>query len=153
MAEYIERDKVLEAILNLPPKMDEQGYGWLARGGLYQLIRDFQSADVAPVVHGKWENKYNQFGDRVYPLPTCSVCGFCTHIRNNYCPDCGARMDDKDINVPCKTNADRIRSMSDEELAMFLCSILGCDDCPAEKLCDSKETLGLLIWLKEEVSE
>ena len=49
MAEYIDRDKVLEAILALPPKMDEQGYGWLGRMGVWQMIRDFQSADVAPM--------------------------------------------------------------------------------------------------------
>ena len=49
MAEYIERDKVLDAILALPPKMDEQGYGWLGRMGVWQMIRDFQSADVAPM--------------------------------------------------------------------------------------------------------
>ena len=85
MADYIERDKVLEAILDLPPKMDEQGYGWLARGGLYQLIRDFKSADVAPVVHGRW--KWSEGGQ-------CSECGF--HNSNfgyNYCPNCGAKMD------------------------------------------------------------
>jgi len=49
MADYIDRDKVLEAILDLPPKMDEQGYGWLGRMGVWQMIRDFQSADVAPM--------------------------------------------------------------------------------------------------------
>jgi len=53
MKEYIERDKLLDAVFELPPKMDAQGYGWIARGSLYQLIRDFQSADVQPVVHCK----------------------------------------------------------------------------------------------------
>ena len=53
MAEYIERDKVLDAVFELPPKMDAQGYGWIARGGLYQLIRDFPSADVVFVVRCK----------------------------------------------------------------------------------------------------
>lgn len=93
-SDYIERDKVLEAILNLPPKMDEQGYGWLGRVGVWQMIFDFQSADVAPVVHGK-----NL--DRETPsIFTCSVCGwhswdtYCGDTSEyNYCPNCGARMD------------------------------------------------------------
>ena len=100
MADYIDRGKVLDAVFELPPKMDAQGYGWIARGGLYQLIRDFQSADVAPVVHGKW-GKYSN---------TCSNCGISKYNfisfnfddKNgyarpfgswNYCPRCGARMD------------------------------------------------------------
>ena len=60
MADYIDRGKVLDAVFELPPKMDAQGYGWIARGGLYQLIRDFQSAGVQPV---KWISVYDQLPD------------------------------------------------------------------------------------------
>ena len=95
MADYIERDKVLEAILNLPPKMDEQGYGWLGRMGVWQMIRDFQSADVAPVVHGRWIS----IGHKLSRI--CSVCNcdepykFADDDANvyDYCPNCGAKMD------------------------------------------------------------
>ena len=52
--DYIDRDAVLEAVLNLPPKMDEQGYGWLGRRGVWQMLCDFPSSDVVPVVHGEW---------------------------------------------------------------------------------------------------
>ena len=50
MADYIDRDKVLDAILALPPKMDEQGYGWLGRMGVWQMLNDIPAADVQPVV-------------------------------------------------------------------------------------------------------
>lgn len=56
-----------------------------------------------------------------------------------------------------KTNADRIRSMSDEELAGFFRDYVACDDCPVEpKKCGKgwipcKDVA--LSWLKEEVSE
>lgn len=96
MVEYIERDKVLEAILNLPPKMDEQGYGWLGRVGVWQMILDFQSADVAPVVHGK--NLKEEWSS----LFECSICHwscwdtYCNDTSGyDYCPNCGAKMDGK----------------------------------------------------------
>ena len=49
-----------------------------------------ESADVAPVRHGHWVS-INE-----YPYEKCSICGE-THdtVRclDNYCPNCGARMD------------------------------------------------------------
>ena len=53
---------------------------------------EIQGDDVAPVVHGHWENKYERnyifFG-------TCSVC---KHIcqENNICGNCGAIMDESE---------------------------------------------------------
>ena len=53
------------------------------------------SADVAPVRHGRWI--YHM--DDLYPEEStmeCSVCGDFIFIRgesDNYCPNCGARMD------------------------------------------------------------
>ena len=48
-----------------------------------------------------------------------------------------------------KTNADRIRSMSDESLKEFLCSILQC------KLCKFEGWVGceLLEWLQQPVEK
>lgn len=59
-----------------------------------ETIADFPSADVAPVVHGKWEMN----SDR----PDTIICSNCDnafdvwkhdHKRMSYCPNCGARMD------------------------------------------------------------
>jgi hypothetical protein len=54
------------------------------------------------------------------------------------------------------TNADRIRAMSDEELAKWLCSISTaecCDrSCPARDICDLHDN-GLIKWLKQPVKE
>ena len=51
------------------------------------------TADVAPVVHGRWGS--NGIPDSM--LSTCSVCGFgCGAYSFRYCPNCGAKMDLED---------------------------------------------------------
>ena len=54
------------------------------------------------------------------------------------CPVCGRK-----TNMP-QTNADRIRSMSDEELKKFICSMFKCEFCDFEL----GERCGLLNWLQ-----
>ena len=52
-----------------------------------------------------------------------------------------------------QTNADRIRAMTDEELARFLCAYTyGCEKCAAEKFCGEGHN-GWLKWLKQERCE
>lgn len=57
---------------------------------------------------------------------------------------------------PKQTNADRIRSMTDEELAAFLCNITAnkeeCSSCLAEQYCHRGHT-GFEDWLKAESEE
>ena len=57
------------------------------------------------------------------------------------------------MNYPnlCKpyTNADRIRSMSDEELKKFICSMFKCEFCDFEL----GERCGLLNWLQMPAGE
>lgn len=57
--------------------------------------------------------------------------------------------------IPVPTNADRIRAMSDEELAEFLCDFRGCDTdentcigCKGEQYCRAGH-VGTMEWLKQ----
>ena len=57
------------------------------------------------------------------------------------------------------TNADRIKAMSDEELAMFLCDFRSCDadeyiceGCKAEKYCRAGHA-GTIDWLQQPAEE
>lgn len=55
------------------------------------------------------------------------------------------------------SNADRIRAMSDEELAKFLCDFRsdfgeGCSGCVAEEYCYSGHT-GMIDWLNQPAKE
>ena len=62
---------------------------------------------------------------------SCSICGsvYSGGDRFRYCPNCAAKMYED-----CASNADQIRSMSNEELAKFL-TPKGCppvfSNCPA----------------------
>ena len=54
-----------------------------------------------------------------------------------------------------KTRADRIRAMSDEELAKCICKAYDCYRCPGEELCNAEDCRanGLLKWLKQPAEE
>ena len=84
MAEYIERDKAIEAVRSDP------------MGGLNykRILTDIPAADVAPVVHARW----NQLDNGGF---VCSACmgGYKAQPTRmgkpmfEYCPICGAKMD------------------------------------------------------------
>jgi hypothetical protein len=69
----------------------------LALDWIYMLIDNSPTIDAEPVVYGEWKTNSN------YPEKLiCSICGYkedmwWTDIGTNYCPNCGAKMEDK----PC----------------------------------------------------
>lgn len=121
MSRYIDADALLDAMWKMlyaiedkaekdfvgTDKHDEWFYNdrpWLQRGHEIAVIavNDAPTADVAPVVHGKW------IRGRAYPHHIfCSNC-YRTYVPNdetemwkdqtrlprNYCPECGAKMDE-----------------------------------------------------------
>ena len=103
MAKYIERE-ALEVELNhrLNFLMGENGeYDHYTSGfdEAVTRVENFPDADVAPVVHGRWDDS----GRYTYPSGNtavrCTNCGCALteseyRLNNwNYCPVCGARMD------------------------------------------------------------
>lgn len=92
MAEYIEREAAIDAIMNVYVRTA----GYKARERVFEAeeaVHRLPVAAVAPVVHGWWieQEKYT-FGT----MYDCSICG--NRILDNghawnYCPNCGARMD------------------------------------------------------------
>lgn len=91
MAEYIEREGLLELYKMDDPILNENGHVPLPV--IRQNIMDIPAADVAPVVHGRWID-----GD-----PYCPICrkdkfrGLDADVwsdwKPDYCPNCGAKMD------------------------------------------------------------
>lgn len=107
MAEYIEREKAVDAIADTKVK------GFVEdRFIMPQELQDLQdelemlpASDVAPVVHGRWIDKgwNGDFSRRIdgrgncWKVISCSVCGgnLCGSAESAYCPNCGAKMDAK----------------------------------------------------------
>ena len=96
MAEYIDREafkKSIEERYCLPCKAEGKDYnGCRCRACWVDDMLDevdcFQTAaDVAPVQHGRWKRYGKNLGE-------CSECGEIVSVRNNYCPNCGAKMDE-----------------------------------------------------------
>ena len=87
MAEYINREAAIRALLNDAP--EQVSY---SREDAADCIRYMDAADVAPVRHGRWLcGDYYDIGD------VCSECDCdsqMTHPSYRYCPNCGARMDE-----------------------------------------------------------
>ena len=92
MAEYIERKQALDLIESAAT------WGW-SENRIYDEMQDIPAADVAPVVHGRWDDS----GRYTFPSGStavrCTNCGCALteseyHLNNwNYCPVCGAKMD------------------------------------------------------------
>ena len=86
MDDYIKREQALKLI--------ESGgtWGW-SKNALYDEMKNLPAADVAPVVHGKWELRHEGYGH----YWECSVCHTnpCIYVTRNtkFCPNCGAKMD------------------------------------------------------------
>ena len=87
MAEYIEREDLLELYRMDDPVLNENGHVPLPV--IRQNIMDIPAADVAPVRHGRWILHDDEFG-LTYE---CSACHIETMGDGNYCPNCGAKMD------------------------------------------------------------
>ena len=92
MNEYIKREEIRRAYEKLT-RSYVNGNPYIADWRFDEMIEKLPAADVAPVVHGRWEP-----GN-----PICPVCGgdkfkdldadiWCDW-QPDFCPNCGAKMD------------------------------------------------------------
>ena len=119
MAEYIERTEDLILAVNAGARVIENTKRY--HGASYcidvfsadhkeipylkaaEVLRGFDgipAADVAPVVHGRWiHSRYDDCSEQ-FELVKCSQCNheaysMALYVRGgNYCPNCGAKMDE-----------------------------------------------------------
>lgn len=109
MAEYIERETILDAISEQrrfylherdgETDMEKLYLLWGSDNALTtmeDIMSDIPTADVAPVVHGRWLLRHEGHGH----YWECSVCheNPCIYVTKNtkFCPNCGAKMDLED---------------------------------------------------------
>lgn len=86
MDEYIGRDEFIEAVKDIPM--------W---GSVAAMFADgIPAADVAPVVHGRWEMRPTGMATDTGPeyKAYCTICNEPNkQYRPPFCPHCGAKMD------------------------------------------------------------
>ena len=95
MAEYIDKEIALSLV---QPEAPEDDTAAITIATAKKLVRSIiyrtPTADVAPVVHGKWICEDNSFGW------VCSRCGKGVNYNPEgidlYCYHCGAKMDEKE---------------------------------------------------------
>ena len=105
MAECTEKSlkELADELLNLTPEslairvINDSDVEWCL-----SELSDILAADVAPVVHGRWEDVPNQYisvagknGSYSGNVTSCSACEEVNPnaYKTNYCPNCGAKMD------------------------------------------------------------
>ena len=87
MDDYISRAAIIRAVEGNPFVTDS------VKSFVRCSARNIPTADVRPVVKGKWLPAYTQpDGGTVYCFSCCSECGHKMATNPNYCPNCGADM-------------------------------------------------------------
>ena len=80
--EFIERNAALSAALS-----GANEWGSFEREvAIMKALEEVPTADAKEVKHGAWVERIK------YYYYSCSLCGYLTSHRTNYCPDCGAEM-------------------------------------------------------------
>ena len=100
MAEYIGREVAFDAITDLAGKAPTRS-AYEAVWKSARVLKKIPTADVAPVVHGMWEREPSSYwrwtpsGAVAVTRTTyrCGLCGRGTAVKSNYCPNCGAKME------------------------------------------------------------
>lgn len=90
MGKYITKEAALNTIFSEPP--DARYPSWYAK-----RIKALPTADVAPVVHGRWIERQAPHAMGGISAK-CSICSKSVQYLGNplnYCPNCGAKMDGK----------------------------------------------------------
>ena len=99
--EFIEREAALEKVIEVKHH-DPELSGVVLHRYIKEIdLKDIPAADVAPVVHGQWIGIDSSFWKPTHSsdIPVfrktyrCSECRRRTAIAENYCPNCGAKMD------------------------------------------------------------
>ena len=62
-----------------------------------EAIKNAPTIETKPVVHGWWISKNNHGYEWIFVCSNCGyVDGYPFNDRHNYCPSCGAKMDEKE---------------------------------------------------------
>lgn len=92
MAEYIDREAAIAKLTAL--EVIEPNATMV---DAKRQLANMPAADVAPVRHGRWISKNHHGYEWVFVCSNCGyIDGYPFNDRPNYCPNCGAKMDEKE---------------------------------------------------------
>lgn len=94
MAEYIERETAKRMFQNIDAGAKEH-ITMLTPIEFAELLDEIDAADVAPVVHGRWNRPFLSGTKFKNPFCYCTNCVYPVKPKwaSKYCPSCGAKMD------------------------------------------------------------
>lgn len=103
MAEYICRSAAVSALISIENRYNRnRDHENVSAEALYKDLCDAEieigkipAADVAPVVHGRWNRPIIGGTKRKNPFCYCTNCACPVQPKrmSKYCPNCGAKMD------------------------------------------------------------
>lgn len=93
MTEYIELEVAVKAFNNFDAgRADSPSFTLLRPEEFAEYLYELPTADVAPVVHGRWVTHYRS-GTTVAEGYVSTCCDIWNNRKSDYCPNCGAKMD------------------------------------------------------------
>lgn len=92
MDEYIKREAVIDRLKRNLDACNPGSFSELCYRDAIETVKCFPAADVAPVVHGRWEKHYRS-GTPVAEGYVSTCCDMWNNRKSDYCPFCGAKMD------------------------------------------------------------
>ena len=92
MAEYIEKEALLQAYYKIRPELGTRVIEWT------DILENFPTTDVQPVKRGKWKQVSTQVDEYNNHLYECTACRATDRHNINvnvpYCWHCGAKMEE-----------------------------------------------------------
>lgn len=98
------KEKAIEVLRDIATEIDDFCYG--AKHWRDKDKEEIEALDMA-IKALKGQPKEGEWIEDEYGIPHCSKCNCINNtVYRNYCPNCGAKMFAKDINVPNKKGAE-----------------------------------------------
>lgn len=91
----IDADKLRKDVLDLPNCYN--GFSdTYDKAMIVDLVDEQPTVEAEPTRHGHWIFNPKDAIEMMFTLPKCSQCGAESSDAGNYCPNCGAKMDEEE---------------------------------------------------------